>query len=210
MTYLVATAIASLVIALALSRARHDARSLSWRALLAPEARAALEQLEERCRLEDAMLVHELAAAARIRVDRRAQAERMLRAVLQFVEEAQPERLERLHALRDLARMTAAAMVAPALAPRQFRLPELWATTSLGALAHLVLVSPAERLVLRLYVVTIGLQLSLRSMRRAAARPAWARFERSLADWCVLDQAHAEAVTDLAPSKSAAPAAAGR
>ena len=108
--------------------------------------------------------------------------------------------------------MTAAAMVTPALSPRQFRLPELWAAAGLGARAHFILVSPAERLVLRLYVITIGFRLSLRSMRRAAARPAWRRFERGLAEWCRLDAAHAEASRDAVsvhPSNEAAPVAAG-
>jgi hypothetical protein len=196
--YLLSIAAATLVIGLALSRARHDQRALSWRAFVAPELQAGLEQLEERCRLEDAMLVAELDAAQRMRFDRQAQAERVLRAVLRFVEDSQPERLARLHALGTLARMTAAVMVTPAMAPRDFRLPEVWLAASLGQLAQLVLVSPAERLALRLHVLGLGFQLSLRSMRRAAARPQWSRFDRAVADWCSLDRAHVQVSFDAA------------
>jgi hypothetical protein len=196
--YLISIAAAGLVIALALSRARHDERALSWRFLIAPELQAGLAELEVRCRLEDAMLVAELDAAKRMSLDRKAQAERVLRAVLQFVEEAQPERLARLHALRTLAQMTAAVMVTPAMTPRAFRLPEVWLAASIGQLSQFVLVSPAERLALRLHVLGLGFQLALRSMRRAAARPQWSRFDRAVADWCSLDHAHVQVSYDAA------------
>jgi hypothetical protein len=88
------------------------------------------------------------------------------------------------------ARMTAAVLSTPAMAPREFRLPEVWIAASLGQLAQLVLVTPAERLALRLHVLALSLRLSLRSMRHEAAGPRWRRFERALSDWCVLDRAH--------------------
>jgi hypothetical protein len=194
--YLISIAAAVLVIVLALSRARHDERARSWRSLVAPELQASLAQLEERCQLEDAMLVAELDAARRMSLDRKAQADRVLRAVLRFVEEAQPERLARLHALRTLAQVTAAVMVTPAMSPRDFRLPEVWLAASFAQLAQFVLVSPAERLALRLHLLGLGFQLTLRSMRRAAARPEWAQFDRAVADWCSLDRAHAQVSFD--------------
>jgi hypothetical protein len=138
----------------------------------------------------------ELDAAKRTSVDRQAQAERLLRAVLHFVEEAQPERLARLHALRTLSQMTAAVMVTPAMAPRDFRLPEVWLAASFVQLAQVVLVSPAERLALRIHVLGLGFQWALRSMRRAAARPRWSRFDRAVADWCSLDRAHVQVSYD--------------
>lgn len=213
MTYVVACALATLVVMLALNRQRHDARALSWRRLISPDLRAGLQQLEEQCRLEDAQLVSMMASVNRSRMDRREHAERMLRAVLKFVEDAQPDRLERLRVVRVLAKMTAATMAAPALSPMQFRLPELWAAASLGALAHAVLVSPGERLVLRLYVLSAGFWITLRTMRRAAARPAWGKFERALVDWCALDAAHVQATSDATtalPSEVIEPATAAQ
>jgi hypothetical protein len=206
MIWLAASAVATLVIALALSRQRHDARAAAWSGPLDFELRDALQELQERCRLEDAMLAADFAAAKQMRRDRRAHAERILRAIVTFAECAQDERLERLRTLRVLARMAAAAVVAPPFPPTSFRLPELWATSILGALGHAVLVSPAERLLLRIYVLSAGFRLALRSMQRAAARPAWGRFERGLADWCALDESHlhATAATSAAATTEAA------
>jgi hypothetical protein len=129
------------------------------------------------------------------------EAERQILLAEKLVFEATPDRLSRLRALGLAIRMAAAVTPLPPLTASAFRRLRLRGLAGLSFLVHQVLVSPAERFILRVHVLGAGFRMirAAFARRRATveARPAAAllahRFEDDVSDFKTLDAEHLEA-----------------
>ena len=115
-----------------------------------------------------------------------------------IVAEATPDRLSRMKTLSLMIRMSLAVTPMPALKPGSFRIGQLKSLTGLATAFHVFLVSPAERVLLRLQVLRIGFRMvfSLLGKRqveithRPSDERAWRGFEDGSADFKTLDREH--------------------
>jgi hypothetical protein len=115
-----------------------------------------------------------------------------------IVEEATADRLGRLKTLSLLVRMSLAVTPMPPLKASSFRIGQLKSLTGVAAAFHFFLVSPAERVLLRLQVLRISFRLIFSLMGRRHSeieqRPtnerAWRGFEDGSADFKTLDREH--------------------
>lgn len=214
MTWAIVAAVGSLVVFLVLSRYMHSSRVRDWQALPTVRTRRHLAEVESQIAL-DAQVVEEAYGAAAGLRDEPDEAAHLLRCAFDLIQATQADRLQRLRLMAQFARMSAAMLVAPPVAPARFRLREVRSVAALGWLLHQVLVSPTERFLARLKVLAWGFWLALRSLRgardRVSANPqmeaSWSRFELALGDWRALDVEHAVAVRHLLLSLSAEPGA---
>lgn len=129
----------------------------------------------------------ELCALARARAD----VGRLGRGV-RVVEASAPGVLESLRAVRDVARTVGAIVPIPAPRPSAWRAWPLRGLAVAAAAVHAGLVSGAERVPVRVWLLARALVLGVRWLGVAARgeRPAWARVERAAADLGVVgDQA---------------------
>jgi len=119
-----------------------------------------------------------------------------------IVAEATPDRLGRLKTLSLLLRMSLAVTPMPPLRQASFRLRQLYGLAGIAAAFHYFLVSPAERVLLRLQVLRVGFRLilSLLTRRRAdiarqpSSQRAWRGFEDGASDFKTLDREHLDTV----------------
>lgn len=196
---LVLAVVATLFVALAFGRYRHDARVQEWRDLIEPGTNRAADALEresalERLLADDAYLAAEQARHGPDMVD----AVRLLELALRVVEEATPSRLERLRIMSRLVRMSMAILPMEAVPANRFRLTRVGLVARAGAVLDAIVVSPVERMAIRLRVLTIGLGLTLHVLRAStadarqhpSAETPWERFRAALDDWSALDQEH--------------------
>jgi hypothetical protein len=196
---LVLALFATLFVALAFGRYRHQRRVAEWRDLLEPGANRAADALESESALERLMADDALLAAERARhgadmVD----AVRLLELALRVVEDATPSRLQRLRIMGRLVRMSMAILPLEAVPANRFRLTRVGLVARAGAVLDAIVVSPAERMAIRLRVLAIGFGLTLHVLRASAAdvhhQPSadtpWDRFRAALDDWSALDQEH--------------------
>jgi hypothetical protein len=115
-----------------------------------------------------------------------------------IVAEATPDRLGRLKTLSLLIRMSLAVTPMPPLKAASFRIGQLKSLAGIASAFHFFLVSPAERVLLRLQVLRIcfGLVFSLLGRRqgeierRPSDERAWQGFEDGSEDFKTLDREH--------------------
>lgn len=175
------------------------AAARTWRFLLSPAGAAAVAALTRDVETDALRLDYTYTRAVRAR-ERAAlrEAHRLLGLALAVIEEAVPDRLTRLDAMRVVSRLAAAMLPLPPISPAGFRLTELRGIATLGAALHHLLVAGAERFRLRLWVLSCGFRVVLRCTRSAcagapAAAAAWHRFETGMSDFKLLDREHADA-----------------
>jgi hypothetical protein len=191
--------LATLVVALALGRYRHHARLEEWRDLIEPGPNRAADALDHESALERLMADDALVAAEQARqgpdlVD----AVRLLELALRVVEDATPSRLQRLRIMSRLVRMSMAILPLEAVPASRFRLRRVGLVARAGAVLDAIVVSPAERMAIRLRVLLVGFGLTLHVLRASTADAAqhpssetpWERFRAALDDWSALDQEH--------------------
>lgn len=126
------------------------------------------------------------------------EAVRLLTLAYQVVEEAAPNRRERLEAMLRFARMSVALRVPAPIAPTALRLKRLGLLASAAWLGHHLLVAPAERFALRVRVLLFGFRVALHVLASShrkittdpSAEAAWLKFVAGVEDWKCLDQAH--------------------
>jgi len=191
----------TLVVAFVFLRYRHVPRTRAWDSLLTGSAaRVAVTSELDQATAEYAW---EGAVNARRQRDQQ-EAVRLLQLAYQVIQEATPQRLTRLRAMARASRMALAIMPLPPVPPLAFRLRQVKAAASLGAMLHLVML-PAQRFLVRLRVLSTGFRLTARSLQRskaaAARRPvesrAWVLFEAGLSDWNTLDFEHVQSFRAL-------------
>lgn len=127
-----------------------------------------------------------------------AEAIRFVELAHKIVAEATADRLGRLKTLSLFVRMSLAVTPMPPLRPASFRLRQLSSLAGIAAAFHFFLVSPAERVLLRLQLLRVGFSLVLSSVGRRSAeiirRPsnerAWRGFEDGASDFKTLDREH--------------------
>jgi hypothetical protein len=108
-----------------------------------------------------------------------------LKAGVRAVEAFAPSVHEGLASMRDLARAIAAVTPVPAIRPSLWQSARLRALTGAAALLHAVLVSAAERVSLRLWLLGRALSLCVRWLRGAAwspRGPIWSAVRANVAD----------------------------
>jgi hypothetical protein len=128
-------------------------------------------------------------------------------------ERAMPNRLKNLRAMALCVRVSAAVMPPPSLDLRRFRLSSLKTVAGAGALLHHVLVTPAERMLLRLWLVSVAFRLALRVLHRASvalhadpqAARYWQRCIDGQADWLAADDEHVTSFELVLRSAAAEP-----
>ncbi len=143
---------------------------------------------------------------------------RVIDMAYRVLERAEADRVKRLRGLAVCVRMaSAAALPVPPLAPGGYRLLEVRSLFAAGRIAHHVLVSAAERMVLKLILLRFGVRLTLRAMKGGTdhlhtdpeAVRAWARCEAAVTDWTEgLDPEHVEAFRTVLATAQAAQRAA--
>ncbi len=119
----------------------------------------------------------------------------------QIVAEATPDRLGRLQKLSLLIRMAAAVTPMPPLQGASFRTARVSGLAGLAAALHFFLVSPAERLLLRVHMLRAGFRLILSFLNRRRGeiermrswQSPWQAFESGASDFKALDREHLEA-----------------
>jgi hypothetical protein len=115
-----------------------------------------------------------------------------------IVTEATPDRLGRLKTLSLMIRMSLAVTPMPPLKAASFRIGQLKSVAGVAAAFHFFLVSPAERVLLRLQVLRISFRLIFSLIgkrqseiqRRPTDERAWQGFEDGSADFKTLDREH--------------------
>ena len=115
-----------------------------------------------------------------------------------IVAEATPDRLGRLKTLSLLVRMSLAVTPMPPLRAASFRIGQLRSLAGITSAFHFFLVSPAERVLLRLQVLRISFRLIFSLLgkrqteiqRQPTDERAWRGFEDGSADFKTLDREH--------------------
>lgn len=120
------------------------------------------------------------------------EAVRLVDIACRVLSSASEDRVRRLRGMALCVRMASAAAVPVSpLDPGAYRLAEIRTLFSASLLAHHVLVSAAERLLLKIMFLRFGYRLAVRAMRGGtkqlhvdpAAVTAWARCSEALEDW---------------------------
>lgn len=127
-----------------------------------------------------------------------AEAVRLAGLAHKIVAEATPERLGRLKALSLFVRMAMAVTPMPPLRRASFRVGKLSSLAGLAAAFHFFLVTPTERVLLRIHVLRAGFRLIFHLLsrrrgeieRRPESDRAWQRFDDGASDFKTLDREH--------------------
>jgi hypothetical protein len=191
-----------------LSQVQHD-----WETALSPEAHRQLDEVRTRMVVDAAMADDALAGAEAARTAGDwSEACRLIDLGLWALDQATPERMTRLRGIGVCIRVAAAIMPPPPVVPGRFRLPRLRATSAAAAILHHVLITPAERMLLRVWMISFAFRFALRVVRQAAgvlrARPDaaghWQRYLDGRADWGAADEEHLQSFRLLLESAAAA------
>lgn len=191
--WVIAAGILGGLLVLALSGLRNQAQILTdWEMVLSPWGADAYREVEERVEGESKMAEYAYRRAFTAReAGSTEEAIRLLEVGLRVVERTSPDMLTLLRGMAVVSRMVAAVSPIPPLRPLDFRLPQLSGLALLGAVAHRLLVSTAERFRLRAYVLRGGFGVARRFLlssteriraRRPDADPAWDRISAARAD----------------------------
>jgi hypothetical protein len=185
-----------------------------WQVFATLKDERSLASLELASEIDHEMIDLDVEAARKARSSGELQdAARLLRSAKDVIAELTPDRLQRLRAMGVMIRMAMAVTPVEPVPVRPFRRAPLAGLAALGALAHAFLVTPLERFLLRLMVLSLGFRLTLRLLGRSAdrgereprAERAWRRFEDGAADWKTLDGAHVETARAFLMSLRLAP-----
>jgi hypothetical protein len=192
-------AIVATIVTVMYARYKFGGVQHDWDAILSPDARRRIEEVRARMLVEAAMADDALlgAQAARAAGNWR-EACRLLDLGVWALDQAMPSRLTRLHGIATAVRVAAAIVPPPPVPAVRFRIPILRGLAGAGIAIHQVLVTPAERMLLRVWVISCAFRLALRVVRRAAsvlrlhpeAACEWARFAAGRADWATADEEH--------------------
>jgi hypothetical protein len=211
--YLVAVVVAT-GICVGWGRLRLAAVTRDWEATLCPEARRQLDMLRLSARAERAIAEDSMEQAEEARRGQDwAEACRMVALLAGSFERAMPDRLKNLRAMALCVRVSAAVMPPPSLDPWRFRLSSLRTVAGAGALLHHVLVTPVERMLLRLWLVSVAFRLALGVLHRASvalhadprAARYWQRCIDGQADWLAADDEHVTSFELVLRSAAAEP-----
>jgi hypothetical protein len=201
------TIVSSLIVCGAYGRHRRAAVLRDWEALLTSSGRRAISRVKDRVEIDSLMAgeAYRGAVEAWAGADV-AEAKRLLTLSASVLAESTQDRRVRLRGMVVCARMAAAILPVPPVAPMQFNLKRLTTLTGLAAVAHHFLVAPLERFALRAYVIGWGLQIALRYLVRATEKPVELQsFGLAKDDWEALDRAHLETFEALMASLAAEP-----
>jgi hypothetical protein len=193
-----AAVIATIVTAL-YARYKFGGVQRDWEAILSQDARRMIDEVRARMIVEAAMADDALlgAQAARAAGDWR-EACRLLDLGVWALDQAMPSRLTRLHGIATAVRVATAIAPPPPVPAARFQIPILRGLAGVGTVIHHVLVTPTERMLLRLWLISCAFRFALRIVRRAAsvlrrhpeAACEWARFAAGRADWATADEEH--------------------
>jgi hypothetical protein len=211
--YLLAAVVAT-GICVGLGRYRLAAVKRNWETTLCPEAQRQLSLLRLSARAERAIAEDtiELAAEARGEKDW-AEACRMVDLLAASFTKAMPDRLRNLRAMALCVRVGAMVMPPPPVTLMRFRLGRVRGAVGVGTLLHHVLVTPAERMLLRLWLLSVAFRLALRVLHQASvalhAYPPsahyWQRCVDGQADWLTADDEHVASFELVLRSAAAKP-----
>lgn len=175
-------------------RGLHDQAQIlrDWEMVLSPWGAEVYQQLEERVEGESKMAEYAYRRAFTAKAAGSTdEAVRLLDVGLRVVERTSPDMITLLRGMAVVSRMAAAISPLPPLQPRDFRLWHVSGLALLGAFGHRLLVSTAERLRLRAYVLRRGFgvvtRFLFRTTERIRARPVareseWERIAAARAD----------------------------
>jgi len=199
------------IVALHVVLGQHNAQRArdEWESILQEASPAAVEVLAQSVRFDavETQAHTEGALAAHARGDL-PEAIRLLRLSYAVIQEAAPDRSQRLEAMGRLIRMAIAVTPVEPVATGSLRLPSLTAVAALATPLHYFLIHPAERFWLRVRVLRVGFWLAFRvltrSLAEATVRPAagraWTIFDAGASDWRCLDREHLETFRAFAKS----------
>lgn len=201
---LLALAVAgAIAVCFALGRRNVPADLDEWCARLHAESASIQSALELQVAADNAMSRDALRRAEAARDSASyAEAVRLVDVAFGVLEGATADRMTRLRGMALCVRMIGAVLPVAPLRVNTYRLREVRALAAVGALLHHVLVSAAERFLLRLFVLRFAYRLTLRAMRGGVERihvdpqaaEAWVRCDEAVSDWTGgLDPAHVEA-----------------
>lgn len=140
------------------------------------------------------------------------EATRLVDVAFGVLEGATVDRATRLRGMALCVRMASAVLPTIPVRPKVYRLREVRALLTAGAIAHHLLVSAVERLLLKLLLLRFAYRLTLRAMRGGVekihvdptAEEAWARCDAAVSDWTEgLDPEHVEAFRVMLASEIA-------
>jgi hypothetical protein len=196
-----------LVLLYLLGRFDRAAAARDWDMLLSRATAQYIERWEEQARVEPqlAAMTFESAREAFER-DEGDDARRLLAVSYGIFCGATEDRIVRLRGMAVCARMAAAFVPLAPIRAGDFRLRDVASLAAAGQVLHHFLVTGGERFVLRVRIVSFGLRLALRAMRRSkdGRIPAeWERFGLGSADWMTLDEAHIVSLKALMHSMAA-------
>jgi hypothetical protein len=213
--WLVVLFIVAAHVAIGRSNARRIERE--WAAFLRSEDLGPIDTLELMVDFDAAALGSRMMGAQEAREQEDLpEATRLLGLAYAVIEEALPDRQQRLKAMRQLIRMALAVQPVEPMRPSAFELKTLGAAAYLAELLHHLLIHPAERFLLRLRALQVGFwfawRVASRSRLAIAAAPsgadrAWRAFAHSAHDWTCLDREHLESFKAFAWSMRAQPRA---
>lgn len=205
--FLVALVLPLLALLFLLGRFDRAAAARDWDMVLARATEEYIDRWEEQARAEPelASLTFDTAREKHDlhQVD---DAKRLLAVSYSIFCGATQDRVVRLRGMAVCARMVSAFVPLAPVAPAPLRLRDVSALAGIGQVLHHLLVTGAERFVLRTQVISFGLRLALRAMSRSkdGTTPRhWRHFSDGRDDWSTLDEAHIESLRALVRSFAA-------
>lgn len=205
--WLAALVLPLLVLLFLLGRFDRAAAANDWDMVLGRATEEYIERWEVQARVDPELAGLTFDAAREKMEHREAQEARRLLAISYTIFcGATQDRLVRLRGMAVCARMASAFVPLVPVAPAQFHLREVSALAAIGQFFHHLLVTGAERFVLRVQVISFGLRLVLRAMNRSrdGVTPGqWQQFADGRTDWGTLDEAHIETLRALVRSFAA-------
>lgn len=206
----VAIAIGSCVVLLLLAYRNTPPSTDEWDRLLTEEAKRLLDSMSMQGQSDGAMAADALSRAMEAKSGMAfGEAIRLVDLSCAVLEEAAQDRMSRLKSMALAIRMASAIHPVPGT---PLAAPRLWEVRSLlafGSLLHHMLMTAAERFLLRVVVLRYAYYLAARAMKGGAAKihedpsalAAWARCDAAVKDVMVsLDPAHLEAYRVLLAS----------
>lgn len=166
-----------------------------WDSALSPDGAAACQRLQVQLAQDQEMIDDAYTRARALReTGQEDHALRLVDYACALMTEASEDRTEQLRDMRVYVRMLTAAVEPPPLR-QQFQLLELRGLAAVFGLLRLLVMTSAERIILRLYAIQFGFWSLVRSVQRAtgrARRPkaskAWATLLAGQHDFAALDQ----------------------
>lgn len=183
-------------------RGLHDQAQIlrDWEMVLSPWGTDVYQELERRVEGESKMAeyAYRRAFAARAAGSSK-EAVRLLEVGFRVVERTSPDMITLLRGIAVVSRMAAAISPLPPLRPGDFRLRHVSGLALLGAFGHRLLVSTAERMRLRAYVLRRGFGVVTRFLLRTTERIRASSIAGE-SEWDRIDAARADLKTLSAES----------